>query len=270
MSVTIGLSKGSGSPKYANYGQWLRAGGIDVELIDLSQSEDFRTDMTRLDGLVLTGGSDIDPTRYDHPDYASLCIHIDAVRDELELEALRIAEEREIPVLGICRGLQLINIYYQGTLAPHLPEILGKESHNEEEGADRRHQIEVTPGTLLFKAARELSGTVNSAHHQAIDRIGSGLTVTARSSDDGIIEAVERQNPGAGKPYLLAVQWHPERIEEPGNPFSVGIREQFLFEVESAKILSRVTKPEPKPIQDLEIPDEGEDTGDPLLPILPS
>ena len=245
MSLIIGISKGSGSPKYGRYREWLLESGEDIETIDLSVSDDVDGDMERVDGLLLSGGSDIDPARYGHPELADKCSDIDDIRDALELRLLELAGERELPVLAICRGEQLVNVFHGGTLIPHLPDALaGSQAHQKDGDADRRHEIEVVPGTLLYKAVGELSGEVNSAHHQAVGVLAEGLAVSARSAD-GVIEAIEWKN-RMGKPYLCAVQWHPERMEDQQSPFSSGIREQFLFEALSSTILSRTTKPLPK------------------------
>jgi putative glutamine amidotransferase len=270
MSLIIGISKGSGSAKYGRYREWLLRSGEDIETIDFTASDDVERDMARVDGLLLSGGSDIDPARYGHPELADRCSDIDAERDALEFRLLEIAAERELPVLAICRGEQLVNIFHGGTLIPHLPDELGGSVAHQKDGEiDRRHEIEVTPGSLLYKAVGELSGEVNSAHHQAVGILADGLTVSARSAD-GVIEAIEWKN-RMGKPYLCAVQWHPERMEDQESPFSAGIREQFLFEALSATILSRTTKPLPKPDPpEPEIPDEGEAEGGPgfSLPII--
>lgn len=272
MSVTIGLSKGSGSPRFRNYWNWLHSAagelGEEIEVIDLSVASDLEHEMSRIDGLVLTGGSDIDPERYGHPELEDRCEDIDPTRDERELRMLAIADERELPILGICRGLQVLNVHKGGTLVAHLPDrVDGGEAHQKEGDRDRTHPVEVVSGTLLLKATGETSGEVNSAHHQAIEELGAGLMVAARSSD-GVIEAVELSGK-MGAPYLLAVQWHPERMEDLESGFSRGIRDQFLFEARSARILARVTKPLPKETP----PEAGEEAaGDagpiPLLPIL--
>lgn len=269
MPITIGISKGSGSPKYGNYARWIVGDDPDVSVIDLAMVDDPAAAMEKVDGLLLTGGSDVDPRRYARPDYAEKCFDVDEERDTREFLMLEVAEARDVPVLAVCRGLQIVNVFRGGSLIPHLPDRLGgSEAHAKDGELDREHAIEVNPGTLLYKATRELSGTVNSAHHQAIDALGVGLVVSGRSSD-GVIEAIEWGNP-EGKQYLLGVQWHPERMNDPASPFAAGVREQFLFEVRSAQILARVSKPLPKESAP-ELPEDAGDPGpssDPLLPII--
>ena len=243
MSIRIGVSKASGGPKFENYLRWLK--GEDVETIDLMEQEDLQEAMRAVDALVLTGGCDIDPSRYDMPDAADVCADIDSNRDDREFTMLEIALEREIPVLAICRGLQVLNVHLGGTLIPHLPaEIVGSESHQKLGDADRTHTIEVTAGSLLHKGTGELEGEVNSAHHQAIGRLGEGLVASAKA-EDGVIEAIEWLD-SFMRPYLLGVQWHPERMPDKSSPFSKGLLDQFMFEVKSSTILERVSKPLPK------------------------
>lgn len=260
MSITIGVSKGSGSPKFENYMRWLQ--GEQVVTIDLMEQQDVHEAMRKIDALVLTGGCDIDPTRYNMPDAAGVCSDIDSARDDVEFVMLESALQREIPVLAICRGLQVLNVHLGGTLIPHLPgKVKGSESHQKIDEADRTHTISVTAGSLLHKGAGELEGEVNSAHHQAIDRLGEGLVASARS-EDGVIEAIEWMD-SFMRPYMLGVQWHPERMPDLSSPFSRGLLDQFLFEVKSSTILERVSKPLPKqdPPQNSPDPDPEQNNG---------
>ncbi len=235
MNITIGISKGSGAEKYVRYGNWISQNDSSISLVDFSRdSAEFELD--GIDGLILTGGSDIDPKWYDRPDQLSVCEDIDEQRDQLEFDLLRRALDRKIPVFAICRGCQILNVHFGGTLIAHLPaEVDGGELHQKSQGKDVNHEITVQPGTLLFKATGQMSGIVNSAHHQAVGRLGEGLMASARS-DDGVIEAIERRE-REGESYVLGVQWHPERMLDQTSPFSSGIREQFIFEVESHRAL---------------------------------
>jgi putative glutamine amidotransferase len=148
-----------------------------------------------LDGLLLTGGSDVNPARYGEEREAKTEDPDDPL-DELEIELLRNSLSAGLPVFAICRGMQLFNVFHGGTLVQHL------ESHDSRDGL---HNIQVVPGTRLAAIIGEGEHQVNSRHHQAIARVGSGLIVSGKSSD-GVIEALEL--PGAS--FAVAVQWHPE------------------------------------------------------------
>ena len=179
------------------------AGGLAVHL---PSGIDVAAVMDRVDGLVLTGGTDVDPARYGgSPDPAMLPVN--PARDELELALLDAALRRELPVLAICRGLQLVNVSRGGTLLAHLSE----------HSADLRHDVLIEPGSTLaalhgFQGSTGGVISVNSLHHQAVDRLGHDLVVTARAPD-GVIEGIELP----GTP-LIAVQWHPEQLDDAPQP----------------------------------------------------
>ncbi|KTR94125.1 glutamine amidotransferase [Microbacterium testaceum] len=161
-----------------------------------------------LDGLILTGGLDVQPELYGaerHP----LTDPARADRDAWELALLAGARERGIPVFGICRGLQLLNVALGGTLHQHLPEALGTERYRIGGGVFAENVVEVDAGTRLAGLVGAGPLTVHSYHHQAVDRVGEGLVVTALT-DDGLVQAVEAE----GDDYLVAVQWHPEENAE--------------------------------------------------------
>jgi putative glutamine amidotransferase len=160
-----------------------------------------------LDGLVLAGGADIDPAVYGeraHPET------VDTVpeRDRFEITLVRAAIERDLPVLGICRGMQLINVAYGGTLLQHLPERFGHHEHlrvvGTFDGAD--HDVDLIEGSLAARAAGETHHATKSHHHQGVDRLGEGLQISGSSSMDGLPEAIEMPD----RRFVLGVQWHPE------------------------------------------------------------
>ncbi len=158
----------------------------------------------RLDGLLLSGGGDLDPALYaarPHPRTA----RVNAQRDATELALLRAAFDAGLPVLAICRGLQLLNVLRGGTLLQHLPETVGHDGHAPAPAEYGQRAVRVIPGSRVAEIARRDALNVRCHHHQAIERLGAGLTVTARC-DDGVIEAVEL----GGYPFAVGVQWHPE------------------------------------------------------------
>ncbi len=222
--ITVGIAAGR---KYENYLNWILHGG-NVKVIKLGFEEDNFDEINKCDGVILTGGEDVHPKFYNKPEYVSQynLEDIDEARDEFELRILGHAEQQGLPLLGICRGLQIANVYFGGTLIPDIPSY-GKPHHTKyEEGNDRHHQIMVMENSLLKDIAHVSKGEVNSAHHQSVDKEGRGLVISAQS-EDGIIEAMER-NDGKTDPFLLLVQWHPERMRDQLSPFSKNIRDRFL------------------------------------------
>ncbi|MBO0815498.1 MAG: gamma-glutamyl-gamma-aminobutyrate hydrolase family protein, partial [Actinobacteria bacterium] len=178
------------------------AGGIPVLLPPLPG---VAAAVSRLDGLILTGGGDIEPGRYGEAPHPRTT-RVSEPRDAAELELLDAALGAALPVLGICRGMQLVNVARGGTLCQHLPEEAG---HASAPGAYGSHPIRVAPGTRLAEILGEDRHDVPAAHHQAVDALGDGLVATAWAAD-GVIEAVELPRDGDGGPFVLAVQWHPE------------------------------------------------------------
>ena len=163
----------------------------------------------RIDGLLLIGGADLDPSTYG----AELDPDTEATyrdRDDFEIALLKGAVERGMPVFGVCRGLQILNVAYGGTLTQHIPEVEGSNPHRKAVGTfeGTEHTITLAPGSLASEAAGEEVHMACCHHHQAIERLGEGLVVTGRASD-GVIEAVESQD---GR-WILGVQWHPEADE---------------------------------------------------------
>lgn len=157
-----------------------------------------------LDGLILTGGADVQPELYGAERHATTD-PARADRDSWELALFRAAERRRTPVLAICRGLQLVNVARGGSLQQHLPESLGTDRYRLGGGVFAENDVDVAAGTALAEVLGEGEFRVHSYHHQGIDRLGEGLVVSART-DDGLVQAFEDTSGG----YLLGVQWHPE------------------------------------------------------------
>ncbi len=220
----IGIGAGR---KYDNYLKWLLK-APDIEVIKLGHEDQNFDALRKCDGLVLSGGEDVHPRFYGHPEYLSAYSldDIDEARDEFEMKLLDYAGKHQLPILGICRGLQVANAYFGGTLIPDIPSF-GKPDHTKHgEGKDRYHGISVTPGSMLQGITGAAAGEVNSAHHQSVDLPAPALTVNAVSAD-GIVEGMERRDAG-NHPFLLLVQWHPERMSDQESVFSKNIRERFV------------------------------------------
>ncbi|WP_157576455.1 gamma-glutamyl-gamma-aminobutyrate hydrolase family protein [Mycobacterium sp. GA-2829] len=160
-----------------------------------------------LDGLIITGGKDVDPARYGQTPH-STTDEPDRVRDAWEFALLEEALRRGVPVLGICRGAQVLNVALGGTLFQHLPDVIGHTHHQKGNAVFGTSAVWTEPGTRLA----DLIGATSDAqcyHHQAIDRVGDGLLVSARD-DDGVIEAVELDRDSHPDQWVVGVQWHPE------------------------------------------------------------
>lgn len=182
------------------------SGGIAVLLPPQKDPDDAAPAvLDGLDGLILTGGVDVQPELYGAPRHP-LTDPARADRDAWEMALFAGAEERRMPVLAICRGMQVVNVARGGTLHQHLPEVVGHERYRLGKGVFATNTAEVVAESRLASIIGAGPQDVHSYHHQAIDRLGDGLLVTARTAD-GVVYAVE----GTGDGYLVGVQWHPEQ-----------------------------------------------------------
>jgi putative glutamine amidotransferase len=183
--------------------------------------------LDRLDGICLSGGPDLDPGNYGAEPHAELG-PTEPDLDRFELTVARCADAREIPILAICRGTQALNVARGGTLHQHLPDVSAEIPHRQSNpGNETSHPIDVEPGSRLAAALEDDEVQVldeldvNSFHHQAIERLGAGLKVTARAPD-GTIEAIE----DPARPFLIGVQWHAETLVH--RPYEAALFRHFV------------------------------------------
>lgn len=190
-----------------------QTGGVVIPLFSTETPAEIQKKMRILDGLILAGGdvADLNPAYYGQAKHPATSAS-DPAYDRLEFSLLRHAQKRQIPVFGICRGFQVINVFYGGTLVQDtslVPAV--KKAHRSNKAGGRAgitsHPIDIEPGSLLFRLAGKKQITVNSWHHQVLGKIGTGLRVTARGRD-GVAEAIERTGPVP----VMGVQFHPEKM----------------------------------------------------------
>lgn len=184
----------------------LRAGGLPLVLPALGPS-DAADVAGALDGLVLAGGGDVEPSRYGEAPAAEVA-GVEPRRDDFELALVGAATARDLPILGICRGLQLVNVARGGTLLQHIPAVTGTVHRLDVPDVDQLHPVSVVPGAGLTTLLGTAPFAVNSLHHQAVDTLGAGLVVAARSLD-GVVEALVADD----GTRLVGVQWHPELLD---------------------------------------------------------
>lgn len=232
--MTIGLTLTEFEHKHHYYLNWLK-GKDDIEVIVFSPEKNNSNEIAECDGLVLSGGIDSNPKYYngkaDYPNKPEGGWNDE--RDDFEFSLYQSALNKTIPVLAVCRGFQLVNIFYGGDLIQDLGAA--NETHKAVKEQDKEHAIQIIPGTLLHEIANTGEGKINSAHHQAIHKIAEPLMVNCKATD-GIIEGAEWKNK-EDKPFLLCVQWHPERMHRlhlQDSPLSKNIRNRFVEEIKNS------------------------------------
>jgi len=183
-----------------------RAGGLPLAIPYKTSPALIPQYVDSFDGLLFTGGNDLDPAAYGqswHPEAQK----VDPDRQSFEMALLAEVERRRAPMLAVCLGCQVLNVYRGGSLHQFLPDLAAKQEHRRVGDVARKHGVSIEPGSHLGRTLGRPSVVANTFHKQAVDRVGRGLRVTALS-DDGIVEAIEDPS----MPLMLGVQWHPERM----------------------------------------------------------
>ncbi|MDE0423329.1 MAG: gamma-glutamyl-gamma-aminobutyrate hydrolase family protein [Candidatus Poribacteria bacterium] len=207
MPPKIGIVKGY---KFENYKKAIETHGGAVEELLIDDEQAVNRYIDQIHGLLLPGGGDIDPDLFGEERHCETK-NVNRAKDEFEMSLFRKAIEKDMPVFGICRGIQIMNVERGGSLYQHIPEQIGDHLTYEipEKSDDLWHSIQIQPSGQLCQITHKGNTEVTSSHHQAVKVIGKGLVVTAQSKD-GIIEAMEY--PSKSNQFAIGVQYHPERM----------------------------------------------------------
>ena len=238
--LKVAISKYSSHQTYRN---WLHRFNEQVTFVNLYPlSVDSAVKVLKTcDGLLCTGGGDLYPALFGKLDEADKCGTPDRHRDSLELAVIGEALNMKMPLFGVCRGLQVINVALGGTLYTDLPTDIGtKVTHRTKDGKHAMHEVYVNKSAELYAISHADSGLIYSHHHQGIDRLGNGLKVGARSADS-LAEEIEWADT-TGKSFLMALQWHPEQLDTL-MPLSKSVAEKFLKEISTYRKVSAKTLP---------------------------
>jgi len=182
--------------------------------------------LQQADAMIIGGGRDVHPSLYDKSAFVELCGSFDTFRDSIELLMINYAMAHDVPVLGICRGQQMLNVANGGSLIPDIPTFFPGSTLEHRSKAPRAHTIQITPDSWLARLSIARECYVNSRHHQCVDMLAPGFSVAARSAD-GVIESIEYT--GRGHVFAKGVQWHPESLRD---SLSMAVGRAFLKEID--------------------------------------
>ena len=233
--IKIGLTYTGTAEKHSNYVNWLKA-NESIDIIDLSPGHIGIESIKDMDGIVLSGGVDVHPKSYGYTAvYPNAPEKFNEERDAFETAIFKISQQKNIPLLAVCRGMQLANCILGGTLIQDMGPATN--AIHRFENNDKAHGVNIKPGSLLNEITGVERTVANSAHHQAIDKLGKGLAVNC-ISDDGIIEGIEWDQK-ENKSFFLGIQWHPERMYKfhfANAPAAKNIRDMFIKEVKNSSV----------------------------------
>jgi putative glutamine amidotransferase len=233
-SLRIAFSKASGSDSYQNYIRWIKQFDNTVSCIDMigKTPEEAVKSLESCSGLILTGGRDVDPARYGRINDTGRC-ETDRKRDTLEIALIKKAIVMKIPVIAICRGEQIFNVAMGGSLIVDIPSDHDTLIHHQTKDQEYiKHYVSLIPGTFMNDLCKTNGDSIISNHHQAVNRLADCFKVAAWA-EDSIIEAYGWKDP-QGKQFLVAVQWHPERLDTTSK-LSTPIAKNFLAEARNYK-----------------------------------
>lgn len=233
--ITIGLTYTGSDAKHSNYVNWIK-GQDDIDVIKLCAEDNNLEKIFDTDGIIMSGGIDTHPKHYGSSitNYPHAPEKFNEERDAFEIAVFNLALQQNLPLLAICRGMQLANCILGGDLLQDLGEEKNEWHRLTDKG--RQHEILIVAGSLLHNITNTATDMADSAHHQCINRLGSGLLINARSGD-GIIEGIEWADK-KNKAFFLGVQWHPERMylqQLESSTLSKNIRAYFLDAIRKRK-----------------------------------
>jgi len=220
------------SKNYDNrFTEWLHKQDSSIQVISLYGIHDrdsIKKILRKADGIIISGGEDVNPSLYGEPEEITRCGKINVYRDQLEMNMIKYALNHKVPLLGICRGNQILNVTLGGSLIVDIPQDIGSDSLHRKNGGATMHIVYIKDGTMLKRIVRADSGLVRSNHHQAVKKLADMFRASAYAPDS-VIEAIEPKDT-TEYPFVLGIQWHPESMED-DNPLNYRIRQAFLAKV---------------------------------------